>query len=80
MKIYGYPKHSNLTEPYELGDVTIVANPEVLRQLATFITECADGIEASRANEWEHEHFKDANTTVPKTYPDIVVYNPSAIS
>ena len=73
MKIYG----RNQTDESDLAilrQVTIVAEPDILRELASFLYRCADGIE-ERGDGWEHEEFEISESVAP----DIVVFNPNVV-
>lgn len=56
MKLFG---HSGAGDgrPLELSEISIQTSPEQFRQIAVFLKNCADGIEAD--SDWEHEHFND---------------------
>ncbi|UHQ54978.1 Imm32 family immunity protein [Microbulbifer sp. YPW16] len=71
MKIYGYSKSTD-NQLLELTEVTISAGPEVLRSLAAFLADCADGIE-KEGSSWEHEHFN-----VGESLPGLIVHNPDS--
>ncbi|WP_444940564.1 Imm32 family immunity protein [Microbulbifer sp. ZKSA004] len=71
MKIYGYSKSSG-DELLELAEVTISANPECLRSLATFLVHCAESI-IKKGCSWEHEHFEEGESP-----PVLVVHNPDS--
>jgi len=77
MKIYGYSsveKHE-LIDPEELAEITLVATPAELRQIAKFIEQAAEGMEAN-SQIWEHEHLSDSFTEF-KNSPHFVVWNPA---
>jgi hypothetical protein len=78
MKIYGYKNEedSDIVEPAELAEITLVASPEELRKIARFITDAADGMEA-RGRKWGHEHLSDKYKEF-KSSPHFVIYNPEA--
>uniref|UniRef100_UPI00195E92C0 Imm32 family immunity protein n=1 Tax=Microbulbifer mangrovi TaxID=927787 RepID=UPI00195E92C0 len=69
MKIFGYSRHGDETL-LELAEATISASPEALRDIASFLLECADGIEKG-GESWEHEHFKSQDVSAPR----LIVYN-----
>lgn len=73
MKIYGRLQ-SRDSELKLLSEASLVAEPDALRDLASFLYRCADAIE-DKGEEWEHEHF-ESNDTVS---PDIVVFNPYVV-
>jgi hypothetical protein len=56
MKLYGYKRKEVSKGLLEMREVTVSCNPGTLRELATFITRCADGMEKD-PERWDHEHF-----------------------
>ena len=72
MKIYGYTSTES-EELLELNEVSISANPEILRELSGFLLKCADEIETHK-EDWEHEHFSTENRT-EEEYPRLIIYN-----
>ena len=75
MKLYGYTENPEQS-PMELTEVTVAANPSLLRQLSAFLSKCADEIENSNG-QWEHEHF-ETNETDCRNLPSFIVYNSNA--
>ena len=57
MKCYGYSKEDN-DDLLEMSEVTLQADSKLLRNMANFLSSCADRIETD--SEWEHEHFTDS--------------------
>lgn len=79
MKIYGYKdegKTTEVIEPDELAEITLVANPDELRKIARFIEAAAEGME-NRPETWEHEHLSDKYPEF-RSSPHFVVFNPDA--
>ena len=77
MKIHGYADEwQEIKEivPAELAEITLVATPEELRRIASFLENCANGMEA-RGKSWEHEHLSDKDRYF-KDSPHLVVFNP----
>jgi hypothetical protein len=72
MKFYGYTSDPEQS-PMELSEVTVSADPILLRQLSVFLAKCADGIENS-GGLWEHEHFV-SNKSLGANVPSFIVYN-----
>jgi hypothetical protein len=72
MRAYGYKRKDCGNELLELRELTISANPAVLRRIAGFILRCAADIEQS-PHAWSHEHFAFLSG---KHTPDFIVYNP----
>lgn len=77
MKIHGYADEGRpIAEivPAELAEITLVATPEELRRIASFLENCATGIE-TRGKSWEHEHLSDKDQFFTSS-PHFVVFNP----
>ena len=74
MKIYGYSKDTSQT-PMELNEVTISSSPELLREIADFLIQCAKEIEDNK-EAWEHEHFESKHKDAGDN-PQFIVFNPS---
>ena len=70
MKIFGRSQNED-AELELLTETTLLAEPEALRELASFLYRCADAIEDER-EEWEQDAF-DSNESV---CPQVVVFNP----
>ncbi len=79
MKIFGY-KDEGLApadiRPTELAEITLVATPEELREIAQFIISAADEME-TKGSDWEHEHLSDKQKGFEGS-PHFVIYNPKA--
>lgn len=73
MQIYGRAQ-SDDAELSVLTECTLVAYPEALRELASFLYRCADSIEEA-GNAFEQDAF-DSNNVV---CPQIVVINPNLV-
>ena len=61
MKLYGYSIEEAKNEeimPHELAEITLVANPEELRKMATFLSSAANNME-SMGKTFSHEHLSD---------------------
>ena len=69
MKIYGFFKGSE--GPTLLNQATLEVDAQMLRKLAEFFTDCADGMDSDE--EWNHEHFCDFLES--ELDHDIVIYN-----
>lgn len=74
MKIYGR-SHSEDAELSLLAECTLVAAPEVLREIASFLYRCADSIE-DQGEEFEHDEF-ESNEVVS---PQFTVFNPYVVA
>ena len=74
MKIYGRAQ----TEDAELdllSETTLVAEPDALRDLASFLYRCADAIE-DEGEEWEHDQFESNEPSSPY----FTVFNPYLVN
>ncbi|WP_444926767.1 hypothetical protein ACJJI4_04325 [Microbulbifer sp. TRSA002] len=76
MKVFGY-SHKTKDELLELYECTVSADPQQLRELASFFESCAAAIEKS-GKDWNHEHFISSQESINKTGPSIVVFNSDA--
>lgn len=74
MKIFGRAQ-TDESELELLSETTLVAEPEALRDLASFLYRCADAIE-DQGDEWEHDQF-DSNESV---CPQVIVFNPDMVN
>ncbi len=74
MEIYGRTQKNN-SKLNILSEATVVAEPDALRELASFLYRCADAIE-DQGEAWEHEHF-ESNEHVS---PHFVVFNPNVFN
>jgi len=70
MKTFGRSQNED-AELELLTETTLLAEPEALRELASFLYRCADAIE-DEGEEWEQDAF-DSNESV---CPQVVVFNP----
>ena len=78
-KLYGYKNEGLPPEeviPAELAEITLLAGPTELRQIAAFLLQAAEGMEA-KGKTWEHEHLSDRMPEF-RSSPHLVVYNPEA--
>jgi len=58
-KLFGHPLNRRTSaQPVALSEVSIVADPAVLRHLAMFLTSCADQLE-SGGKSFGHRHLAD---------------------
>jgi len=73
MKIYGSDQNKE-SEFNLLSELSLVAEPTTLRDLASFLYRCADAIE-EEGDSWEQEHF-ESNEAVS---PHFVVFNPDVV-
>lgn len=72
MKLYGFTENAEQS-PMELSEVTVAADPNLLRQLSAFLAKCADEIENSDG-QWEHEHFESSQAN-SESFPSFIVYS-----
>ena len=77
-KIYGYQKGSATSnEISELHEITIQAEPEVLRTISAMLLKSADELEESNVTDWDHIHLQDEWENWNTDHPDIIVVNPN---
>lgn len=74
MKIYGRSQ-SEESELALLVECTLVAEPDVLREIASFLYRCADSIE-DLGEQFEHDEF-EINEVIS---PQFIVFNPYVVS
>jgi hypothetical protein len=72
MRLYGYPKDQDLDSPLNMGEVTIVADSQTLRQLASYLNHAAKQMEEHR-DSFGHEHYSDFVKDRVVGSPEIVV-------
>jgi len=77
-KFYGYSRDSNEDIPTELKEVSVLADPELLKRLGQFFLSCASEIEVDKNLKWEHKHFQDVDSNLSPQYPDFIVVNSQA--
>ncbi|RKZ73501.1 MAG: hypothetical protein DRR19_30935 [Candidatus Parabeggiatoa sp. nov. 1] len=77
-KFYGYSRDNNEDTPTELGEVSVLAEPELLNSLGQFILSCASEIEVDKKTKWEHRHFRDVCSHLSPQCPDFIIVNPQA--
>ncbi len=73
MKIYGRTQNDE-SELELLSESTLVAEPDTLRELASFLYRCADDIE-ELGESWEHAHFECSDVVSPQ----VIVFNPHVV-
>jgi hypothetical protein len=76
MKIHGYSNRGLPIEqvrPEELAEITLVANPAELRQIAAFLSSAADSMERMGTS-YSHEHLADKQPGFDSS-PHFVVFN-----
>lgn len=71
IKFWGYPKRAD--EAVELSEVTLMASPKQLREIAAFLLYAAEDIERHGIN-WEHEHLSDKAKGF-RSSPSFIVFN-----
>lgn len=73
IKAYGYlAKADAHSLQGELAEVTIVADPDELRQIAKFLNDAATEIETHGAV-FEHEHLRDVIEDWPEENTDLII-------
>ncbi|MFT4671947.1 MAG: hypothetical protein ACI9E4_000799 [Pseudohongiellaceae bacterium] len=71
MKIYGRKQDDDM-EYFQ--ETNIIAEPETLRELASFLYRCADSIE-DEGDEWEHERYESTDVVSAA----VIVFNPALV-
>ncbi len=71
MKIYGRKQDDDM-EYFQ--ETNIIAEPETLRELASFLYRCADSIE-DEGDEWEHERYESTDVVCAA----VIVFNPALV-
>ncbi|GJM13196.1 MAG: hypothetical protein DHS20C12_15990 [Pseudohongiella sp.] len=74
MKIYGRAQTNEL-ELELLEEASIVADPSVLRELASFLYRCADAIE-EQPTQWEADQFDSSEVSGPS----VIAFNPNIVN
>lgn len=72
MRLYGYAHKDTGRGLLEMREVTVVADPTVLRAMAKFLSNWADSLEKSPAN-LRHEHFTPPSVDCERALPRFVV-------
>ncbi len=78
-KLYGYDQHRATQEdcaPLTLAEVTLVATPHQLREIADFLLSAAAEMQA-QGDSWEHQHLSDCKPAFAES-PHFIVYKPRA--
>lgn len=73
MKLYGRAQEGS-SKLKLLEEITVLADPSALRDLASFLYRCADAIE-DEGESWEQGYF-ESNEEVS---PEVVVFNPMLV-
>ena len=79
MKVYGFTKEQvevGSETPSDLAEITFVANPDDLRELASALNNIAQDME-NNPDSFEHEHINDTNEALSDT--SIIVFNDKAL-
>ena len=75
MRIYGYSRKEVGKGLLEMREVTVSANPVVLKAMANFLRTCAEAMEKDPMR-WDHEHFAPPTGTSGQHTPSFIVTNP----
>jgi hypothetical protein len=70
-KFYGYSRDNNEDIPTELREVSVLADPELLKSLGQFLLSCASEIEVEQ--KWDHRHFRDVYSNLSPQCSDFIV-------
>jgi hypothetical protein len=74
MKIYGYSSKEKINDDglLEMKEITIQTKTNYLREVSTFLNQCADSIE-KHGDKFGHGHFSDYLSNWDKKLSDIIV-------
>ena len=73
MKLYGYADGPDTPEtPQAIREVTLIAAPQILRELAAFLVTVANEMERDAVG-FDHAHATDRITSLPPNGPDLIV-------
>jgi hypothetical protein len=75
-KAYCYLREGSAKEPLECSEVTLQANPDILREVAKFLMESASKIEASTDGDM-HFHLQDEWKKWNQEFPDLIIVSPT---
>lgn len=75
-KAYCYLREGSSKGPLECSEVTLQANPDILREVAKFLMESAAKIEASPGGDM-HFHLQDEWKKWKQEFPDLIVVSPT---
>jgi hypothetical protein len=59
MQLFGYPLGVEAPRPLNLAEVTLLIDARTMRELAAFLTTCADQLQARPESSGEHAHFSE---------------------
>jgi len=76
MKAFGYPEKKTKSGPWEMREVTFVADPEMIRRLADFLEDAAARME-SDGDRFDHLHLLDVWSAWGRGLPDVIVARPA---
>ena len=75
MKLYGHTDTPDTTEvPLPLREVTLIAAPQILRELAAFLVTVANEMERDAVG-FDHAHATDRIESLASDGPDLIVAN-----
>ena len=71
-KMYCYDQETENTL-ITCAEVSLQADPVVLRQIAEFILQCAEKLDDGRSDDMRHFHLRDEWSKWSDEYPDLIV-------
>jgi len=75
MKAYGYSSKVDMNQgPLPLSEISLIGHPQVLREMAKFISLVANQLECNP--DFDHMHLRDAWDEWTEDYPDIIIVRP----
>jgi hypothetical protein len=72
-KAYCYLREGSSEGPLECSEISLQATPDILRQVAAFLVESAEKIEASKDGGQIHFHLQDEWKKWSQEFPDLIV-------
>ena len=73
MKSFGYPLNADADEPIPLSEVSVVATVKAMREMATFLSSCADEMDSKRKPYGPDTHFHFQDFSKHKVDADLIV-------
>ena len=73
LRVYCHTEES-ISRPIECCEVSIQASTATLREIATFLNDCADKFDAEHKDKYEHFHLRDEWQGWCEESTDIIVF------
>jgi hypothetical protein len=72
-KAYCHLRNKIISEPMECSEISFLASPEILRQIADFLINAAQKIENASSPDELHFHIQDEYKSWANDLPDLIV-------